>query len=75
MKKLGTRNYALIEMGVKTIGSYDPDQIFFLFEEQLYIKEADTIYNFLKWVHNNDKHFGHGNYEEVFSEFLKAGGK
>ena len=72
MKKLGAGNYALISMGVKTFGSYDPDEIFCMFEEQLYMGEASEIYNFLKWCHDNDKGFGHGNYEERFAEFKKS---
>lgn len=70
MKKLGKRNYELICRGVKTIGSYNPDEIFFMFEEELYINQIEEIYNFLKWVHENNKCFGHGNYENVFQDYL-----
>jgi hypothetical protein len=70
MKKLGERNFKLISSGVKCLGSYDPDEIFSFFEERLYIDEADTIYNFLKWVHDNNLTFGSANYEIRFKEFL-----
>ncbi len=69
MDILGDKNYALISIGVKICGTYNPDEIFCYFEEQLYVDEATEIYDFLKWCHDNDKHFGHGNYEERFAEF------
>jgi len=70
MKELGRTNYVLIVQAVKCQGTFDPQEIFFMFEEQLYIHEADTVWDFLEWCHENDKAFGHGNYEEVFQEFL-----
>ena len=85
MTMLGDRNYALISEAVKCEGSFDPSRIFFMFEERLYVHEADTIHEFLQWivdgewldVHNlGSNHpirgFGHGNYEERFQEFLKS---
>ena len=72
MKKLGQRNYLLISQGVNMAGTYDPNEIFFYFEESLYINEAQTIFNFLEWVHKNGKFFGSGNYEVVFKEFLSS---
>ena len=72
MKKLGTRNYTLISQGVKTMGSYNPDEILFIFEEQLYVHQIEEIIAFLKWVHENGKGFGSGNYESVFTEFKKS---
>ena len=71
MKKLGSRNYAVILPSIKSEGTYNPDEIFFWFEEQLFVDEADTIREFLEWVHLNKKYFGHGNYEDRFTEFLK----
>jgi len=70
MRKLGRANYILISRGVKTYGTFNPDEIMFLFEEELYVDEYDTIYDFLMWCHVEGKGFGHGNYEERFSEFL-----
>ena len=72
MKKLEQRNYLLISQGVNMAGTYDPSEIFFYFEESLYINEAQTIFNFLEWVHKNGKFFGSGNYEAVFKEFLSS---
>ena len=72
MKKLEQRNYLLISQGVNMAGTYDPNEIFFYFEESLYINEAQTIFNFLEWVHKNGKFFGSGNYEVVFKEFLSS---
>jgi len=82
MKKLGIRNFTIIVDAIKSEGSYDPSKIFCWFEEQLYIDEADTIYEFLQWIvdgemelrHGNEipkRGFGHGNYEERFKQFLK----
>jgi hypothetical protein len=80
MKKLGARNYALISSGVKALGSYNPDEILFMFEEQLYVDQYEEIIAFLKWVHENHEKdsagpysgFGSGNYEKVFAEFKKS---
>lgn len=72
MKKLGNRNYKLIKSGVQAHGTYDPDEIMYFFEEELYVDEYDEVYDFLEWVHENDKPFGGGNYEEVFFEFKKS---
>ena len=69
MDRLGDRNYALISRGVKTFGSYDPNEIIDYFAEELYIHEYDEIQDFLQWCHDNDKPFGHGNYEQRFAEF------
>jgi hypothetical protein len=72
MKNLGERNYLLISGGVNMAGTFDPNVIFFYFEESLYVNQADTIWKFLEWVHNSNKFFGRGNYEEVFREFLNS---
>jgi len=74
MNKLGDRNYSLISQGVKSAGSYNPNEIFCYFEEQLYMNESEEIEKFLQWVHDNGKHFGHGNYEKVFAEFKEVTG-
>lgn len=69
MVELGDRNYTLISRGAKMEGTLDPNEIFYAFEESLYMHEAEEIYAFLQWCHDNDKQFGHGNYEERFAEF------
>ena len=71
MKNLNERNYLLISSGVKMCGTFDPDEIFPVFEEQLYCHEVDEIYEFLKWCHENNKKFGSGNYNKVFKEYKK----
>jgi hypothetical protein len=85
MRKLGERNYAIIVQGIKGTGSYDPKENFYWFEEQLYIHESDTIWEFLAWCHAGGtkphpvhglpipiRGFGIGNYEERFKEFLEV---
>lgn len=64
--------YSLISQGVKTHGTYNPSEIFYLFEESLTGKECLTAWGFLEWCHNNGKTFGHANYEERYQEFLKS---
>lgn len=72
MKKLGDRNWALISMGVKNNGTFDPDEIMPFFMEALYEDEVQEIDDFLRWLHDNDKTMGHGNYEEVFTEWKES---
>ena len=72
MNKLGDRNYALISIGAKTFGTYEPSVMMCIFEEQLYIDEVEEVQAFLQWCHDNGKAFGHGNYEERFAEFKAA---
>lgn len=43
----------------------------FFIEEQLTEDECDLAYAFLTFVYKNDLAFGSGNYEEVYSLFLK----
>jgi len=69
MKKLGDRNWTLISMAVKTVGSFNPDEVLHFFEEELYMDESQEIEDFLQWVHDNGKTMGHGNYEKVFTEW------
>lgn len=69
MKKLGARLYQMISFAVSVEGTFDPKQIFYLFEEKLTDSEFKEINAFLTWVHVNGKAFGSGNYEQVFKEF------
>ena len=82
MTELGERNYTLIKRGIKSSGSYDPNEIFCMFEEELYTHEAEIIWDFLEWVHNGkeiemhgmkitERAFGGGTYEQRFQEFLE----
>ena len=74
MKKLSKLHYYMISQVVKTIGSYDPNKIFFLFEEGLTVKAAMIIREFLTWVHDdvNYRGFGSGNYQTRFTQFLNS---
>ncbi len=72
MNSLGERNYALISNGLSTTGSYDPSICLGECLEELYCNDIQTITQFLTWVNEDvaNRKFGHGNYEERFSEFL-----
>lgn len=69
MNKLGDRNYTLISMAAGSFGTFNPDKILVMFEEELYVDEYYEIVEFLQWCHDNNKTFGSGNYEYIFSEF------
>lgn len=71
MKTLNRRLYGLISDGVKTHGTYDPDEILYIFEERLTLPECEEIEKFLRWCHDNGKAFGHSNYQKRFAEFKK----
>lgn len=72
LKKIGERNYALLSIGIKMTGSYKEG--YYFAEESLYIGEAETIYNFLCWVEEDqdNRGFGSGNYEQRFKEYLQS---
>jgi hypothetical protein len=70
--KLTKRLYKMISDAVKCSGSFDPNENMFHFEEKLTHDEYDKVYDFLEWVHINGLAFGHGNYEERFSEYLNV---
>ncbi|QDP50115.1 MAG: hypothetical protein Unbinned4311contig1001_5 [Prokaryotic dsDNA virus sp.] len=70
LTKLGDRNYTLLATGAKTTGDYVEG--FYMVEEQMYIDEADHVLEYCKWLKDNDKGMGWGNYEERFAEFLKS---
>ena len=71
-KKLSFHLYCLISEGVKTHGSYDPNEILYIFEENLTSAEYNTVVPFLSWVSQDSKNrcFGSGNYESRYQEFL-----
>jgi hypothetical protein len=75
MQRIGERNYELMLRGIQANGTYNPDEIFYAFEERLYVHESQDIYNFLKWVHEEGKTFGHGNYESVYKQYLLSCGE
>lgn len=59
----------MIREAVSSIGSYDPEETLFMFEENLTLDEAHDVNAFLSWVHSNHLHFGHGNLQEVYRRF------
>ncbi len=71
LKKLGERNYTLLSQGAKVTGNYL--DAYFYAEEQLYLDEAEDIYEFMRWCNADPENrgWGWGNYEKRFSEFLQ----
>lgn len=69
---LNAKTKALIFIGVKQYGTYDPEIALAGVEEQMTVKEAVLANDFLKWVHENGKVFGTGNIDKVFAEFKKS---
>lgn len=72
MIKLGERNFWIIYPSIKDNGTHDPNEIFFIFEESLYMEEGDEIWDFLEWCHRENKTICSRTYEQVFKEFLKV---
>jgi len=70
MKELGERNYTLITPCIRAEGTFDPNELFFMFEEQLYMDEADTIWDFLEWCHRENKSAENTDVYELFKEFI-----
>jgi hypothetical protein len=80
MKKLGERNYLLLGKGVGCTGNYIG--AYFYAEEELYVDEANVIYDFCVWVEDgridewsSTRSFGSANYEKRFKQFLAEGGE
>lgn len=69
MNTLSKRNYELISYGVNMHGTFNPEEIFYSFEEELSVSQLEEIWNFLAWCHANDKRFGFGNYKDRFAEY------
>jgi hypothetical protein len=72
MKQLSQRLYTLISKAVNIEGTFNPDEILYLFEEDLTSKEYAVVVPFLKWCHENNKGFGKSNYNERFQEYLSS---
>ncbi len=72
MKKLNDKVISLMRNAVSTVGSYNPSECFFIFEESLTIEESIYTEAFLRWVHDNNKTFGSGNINDVYSEFTRT---
>ena len=73
-KKLGQNNYLRIRGAVQCEGTYNPDEVIPHFFEELTHRQHEKIEQFLTWCHKNNKKFGWGNYEEVYTEFYNATG-
>lgn len=69
--QLSERLQSLIHRGVKTFGTYDPEEVIVLFEEELTLDELEAAKGFLGWVHENGKTFGRGNINKVWREYQK----
>jgi len=65
--------YQLIR-SVKTCGSYHPDDLMYMIEEDMTPESYDKVYGFLSWLTDNDRKFGHGNIDEVFREYVRQSG-
>ncbi len=74
IKKLGLKRYRLLSDAVGTCGSYDPNEISYMFEESVASDEYQVMVLFLSWVNQdiNTRSFGSGNYEQRFQEFLTS---
>jgi hypothetical protein len=75
MKKLGERNFFLLNKGVGATCNYI--DAYYYAEEELYTNEANTIYNFCVWVEDgridewmSSRSFGLANYEQRFKQFI-----
>ena len=69
MKKLGERNFYIMYPSIKDMGTCDPNEIFFIFEESLYMHEGEEIEEFLDWCHANHETICPRTYEQVFTKF------
>ena len=75
--QLSERVFLLISQGVRAFGTYDPDEIMPMIEEELTVDEHDRVAAYLKWVHaaddgdeGNARGFGHSTYRVRYAEFL-----
>lgn len=72
MKKLSKRNQFLILDGLKTVGFNHPDDPYFYIEENLYIKEAEEIHSFFKWLYAINRPCGTANIQTRWEEFKRG---
>jgi hypothetical protein len=73
-RKLSRHLFSCISRGAKTHGTYDPDEILYLFEEELTLDECTLVVHFLNWLHENQKGMGHGNRDAVYAEYIQDTG-
>jgi len=67
--KLNRTFVTLLLQAVKSAGSYNPDECLHFVEEQMTLEEVKTAREFLRWVIQNGRHFGHGNIQAVYSDW------
>lgn len=60
--------WRLFFIGAKTTGNFQ-DTLSYI-EENLTGKEYNALQSFFDWCTKNNKKFGHGNYWDVYSQFL-----
>lgn len=70
--KLGSVPYLFIEIAVKQTGTFDPEKVMPVIEQNLTPEAYDEIKAFLSWLHTNGRTIGHGNYEAVYAEYKTA---
>ena len=73
MKKLGIRNATLLLMGAKTTGTFD--EAYSYVEEELYVDEADTIFDFCQYIDKKIGGAGKNNIEVLFEAFINPSNK
>lgn len=61
--------YELVADAVRSRGTYNPDEITFMFMEQLTVKELEQLTSFLDWVHRNGFTFGRGNKDIMWNKW------
>ena len=56
----------------KMVGTWEPKEVMFIFEEKLTDVEYDEVEKFLQWMFDNKKTMGSGNYKKMYEEFKKS---
>jgi hypothetical protein len=68
-------NPLLLEVTLAAIrakGTFNPDEIMFIFEETLTLTQAHVLWAFLGWVHLNNKPFNRTNAADVLADFYEV---
>ncbi len=60
----------LLPIACKMVGSFDTDECLMYMEENLTKHESAIATDFLNWLNENEKTFGH-NLNTVFNEFIE----
>lgn len=59
----------LLIQAIKNAGSYHPDECLHFVEESMTLEEVKVAREFLLWVVQNGRTFGHGNIQAVYSDW------